>query len=76
MTIVYQLEGQPGTAPTLWQLVSGQVARITVRATLHAIPTSLRGRNFRSDPDFRKELQAWVTRLWQAKDAQIGRLAA
>jgi 1-acyl-sn-glycerol-3-phosphate acyltransferase len=76
VTIVYQLKGQPRSAPTLWQLVSGQVARITVRATLQDIPHSLRGRNFRSDPEFREALQAWVEHLWQAKDAQIGRLAA
>ena len=62
------------TAPTLWEFVSGQVSRVVVQARRIAIPDALRGRNFRTDLEFRGELERWVTRMWQEKDALIADL--
>jgi 1-acyl-sn-glycerol-3-phosphate acyltransferase len=61
-------------APTLWEFVSGQVARVAVRARLVPIPDGLRGRNFRTDPAFRAELERWISGLWREKDALIPQL--
>lgn len=59
------------TTPTLWQLVSGQIPRIVVRAREVAIPDTLRGRNFRTDLEFRQELEQSVNQLWFEKDETI-----
>ncbi len=60
-------------APTLWELVTGRVSKIIVRAELRPIPTELRGRNFREDSDFRQALQAWMGDIWREKDELLSR---
>ena len=60
-------------APTLWELVTGRVSKIIVRAELRPIPAELRGRNFRKDPDFRQALQAWMGDIWREKDELLSR---
>ena len=67
VTIVYAGTGRAAN-PTLWRLVSGQIPRVLVRARQVEIPAALRGRNFRTDLEFRRDLEAWVERLWRAKD--------
>jgi 1-acyl-sn-glycerol-3-phosphate acyltransferase len=67
VTIVFPARGSVAP-PTLWQVLSGQVTRVVVRARQVPIPAALRGRNFRTDPDFRRELEGWVTQLWRDKD--------
>jgi 1-acyl-sn-glycerol-3-phosphate acyltransferase len=74
VTIVFPGRGG-AVAPTLWQVLSGQVDRIVVRARQLPIPLTLRGRNFRTDPDFRLELEQWVAQLWRDKDELIVRSA-
>lgn len=71
VTIVYPEYVVAGTAPTFWDLVSGQVHRIVVHAEKHEIPAHLLGRNFRTDRDFRHNLEEWMTGLWQEKDKLI-----
>jgi 1-acyl-sn-glycerol-3-phosphate acyltransferase len=61
-------------APTFWQLVSGQVPRVVVRAQRVPIPARLRGRNFRTDRELRTELAHWVGQLWRNKDELISLL--
>jgi 1-acyl-sn-glycerol-3-phosphate acyltransferase len=73
VTIVFPGRGG-AAAPTLWQLLSGQVERVTVRARQVPIPGPLRGKNFRTDPDFRQELERWVTQMWREKDELIAAL--
>lgn len=76
VTIVYPRPGESGTAPTFWQLVSGQVPEIIVRAQQHKIPAHLLGRNFRKDRGFRRDLEAWSNGLWLAKDQLISSIHA
>jgi len=71
VTIVYPRDGQSETAPTFWQLVSGQLPEIIVRAEQREIPAHLLGRNFRQDREFRRDLESWSSSLWLAKDQQI-----
>jgi 1-acyl-sn-glycerol-3-phosphate acyltransferase len=71
VTIIYPDMDSTGSAPTLWQLVSGQVSRITVRVKLREIPAHLRAKNFRSDIKFRGELESWIRQIWLEKDALI-----
>ncbi len=71
VTIIYPKSLRTGTAPTFWGLLSGQIPSIVVRAELHEIPPHLRGRNFRTNTDFRRELEPWMAMFWTAKDALI-----
>jgi 1-acyl-sn-glycerol-3-phosphate acyltransferase len=74
VTVVYP--GSPSAKPpTFWQLVSGQIPRIMVRAELREIPAGLLGREFRRDRTFRGELQAWMDHLWLEKDAAISQVS-
>ncbi len=70
VTVVYPGRGKAGP-PTFWELVSGQIPHIVLRATNREIPAELRGREFRRDRNFRGDLQAWMDRLWRDKDALI-----
>lgn len=74
VTIVYP-DGKGGSrAPSFWDLLSGRVPAIVARARRLEIPQHLRGRNFRTDPTFRGDLEEWVNRIWREKDALIARL--
>jgi 1-acyl-sn-glycerol-3-phosphate acyltransferase len=66
VTIIYP-DGRPG----MWDLVSGRLKRVVLRATEVPIPEHMRGRNYRSDRDFKRELEGWVTNLWHEKDKLI-----
>jgi len=61
-------------APTFWDLLAGRIPRVVVRAERREIPVALRGRDFRADPEFRRELEDWMSRMWHDKDALIGEL--
>ena len=56
--------------------VSGNIDRIIVRIKIREIPSYIRHGNYRDDPDYRREFQAWVNDLWQEKDALIGEITA
>jgi 1-acyl-sn-glycerol-3-phosphate acyltransferase len=71
VTIVYPRSEQ---APTFWQLASGQIPKIVVRAESRRIPPELLGRNFRTDREFRGELNQWINAIWVEKDDLIDRL--
>jgi len=71
VTIVYPQIAVNGQAPTFWQLLSGEVPKIIVRAQSREIPPGLLGRNFRTDRKFRHDLETWVDHLWQEKDQLI-----
>jgi 1-acyl-sn-glycerol-3-phosphate acyltransferase len=74
VTIVYPQVGQTASGPTFWDLLSGRVPRIVARAERRDIPAHLLGRDFRADPQFRRDLEAWMTQMWEEKDALIDRL--
>jgi 1-acyl-sn-glycerol-3-phosphate acyltransferase len=71
VTIVYPRDGQAETAPTFWQLVSGQLPEIIVRAEQSEIPAHLLGRDFGKDREFRRDLESWSNGLWLEKDQLI-----
>ena len=71
VTIIYPPVGKEGTAPTFWQLVSGQIPYIVVRAEQHEIPPELLGRNFRTDKNYRRELESWINQVWLEKDRLV-----
>jgi len=66
VTIVY-----PDGTPGLWQFVSGQVRKISVRVRLLPIGTEVRGKNFRTDGIAKNALIAWLNELWAEKEQYI-----
>jgi len=74
VTIVYPQSRKNGKAPTFWMLLTGEIPRIIVRAERRAIPAELLGRNFRTDLEFRAELEDWINRLWREKDKLISEI--
>lgn len=74
VTITYPQSARSGQAPTFWELVSGQIPEITVRAEQRDIPIELRGRNFRTDRGFHRELETWINDIWHDKDDLISSL--
>ena len=74
VTIVYPEEARGTRAPSFWDLLSGRVPAIVVRAQRRAVPAHLRGKNFVTDQGFRHDLEHWMNQLWQEKDALIARL--
>jgi 1-acyl-sn-glycerol-3-phosphate acyltransferase len=73
VTIVYPQTRTTGQAPTFWQLLTGEIPEIIVRAESRTIPPELLGRNFRTDQEFRAELEAWVSQIWREKDELISK---
>jgi 1-acyl-sn-glycerol-3-phosphate acyltransferase len=74
VTIVYPREDSAARAPTFWDLLTGRVPLVVARAQQREIPAHLLGRDFRADPQFRRDLEAWMTQMWEEKDALISRL--
>ncbi len=71
VTIVYPRYGGSEAAPTFWQLLTGQLPEIIVRAEQREVPAHLLGRNFRKDREFRRDLESWSNGLWLEKDQLI-----
>ena len=61
----------PNGVPSVWQYVSGQVTKISVRIQLRPIESNIRGRNFRDDPVAKSDLKDWLLNIWQEKDQLI-----
>ena len=70
VTIVYP----DGQVPGFWDLVTGQVDKVVVDIRAHEVPAHLFHGDYANDPQFQAEFQAWVSGLWQAKDARIAQL--
>jgi 1-acyl-sn-glycerol-3-phosphate acyltransferase len=71
VTIIYPQTTSTGLTPTFWQLLTGEIPEIIVKAERREIPAELLGRNFRTDRGYRRELEVWVDQLWRSKDDLI-----
>jgi len=66
VTIIY-----PHGTPGVWQFISGQVRKISVRIELRPIDENIRGRNFREDSEAKGHLKNWLNGIWLEKDHLI-----
>ena len=66
VTIVYHDE-----AIGFWDLLSGRTHRISVHILERQIPESYSAGDYENDPQFRAELQGWVSQIWTEKDRLI-----
>lgn len=69
VTIHYP-DGRPG----FWDLLCGRLTRVTLCVEERVIPAEFVGRSYDQDEAFRLQFQQWVNRLWEDKDALLGRL--
>jgi 1-acyl-sn-glycerol-3-phosphate acyltransferase len=69
VTIVY-----PGGRPTLLDLFGDKVAEVHVGVRERPIPREFVGGDYQGDAVFREHFQAWMSALWQDKDAAIERI--
>lgn len=69
VTIVY-----PAGKPTLWSFMCGSVPEIVMHLERKPIPAELLGKSYADDPAQREQVKNWLLRLWQDKDARIGRI--
>ncbi|MDH0893835.1 MULTISPECIES: acyltransferase [unclassified Pseudomonas] len=73
-TIVNVTIHYPGGNPGFWDLLAGNIGEVVVRFDKLAVPAEFIGRNYDQDEQYRLQFQQWVNQLWEAKDAQLGRL--
>jgi 1-acyl-sn-glycerol-3-phosphate acyltransferase len=66
VTILY-----PGGPPSLWDMCCGRLREIVVCVNVREIPEWVRRGDYQEDPEFRARFQAWLTSLWEEKDALI-----
>ncbi|WP_252273476.1 acyltransferase [Pseudomonas subflava] len=70
VTLVYPGQRPPG----FWALISGQVPKVIMDIRTLELDPALWAGDYERDPEFRQYVQAWVTQLWQDKDARIAEL--
>lgn len=66
VTLVY-----PGGRPGLWDFLAGRVSRVVMRVQSIPLPQWLLQGDYMNDPEFRAQVQAWVSDLWQHKDEKM-----
>jgi len=60
-------------SPGFWDMMTGNIDEIIVRAELIDIPSEVQG-NYIQSSQQRKKVQQWVNGLWQSKDAKLSEL--
>lgn len=69
VTIAY-----PGGAPSFWDFMCGRVPEIRVRLDTVPIPDELKGRDYASDGEHRRNVKNWVGDIWTRKDQLLAEL--
>jgi 1-acyl-sn-glycerol-3-phosphate acyltransferase len=64
----------PGGRPTFWQLMCGQIGRISLYIELLEVPGQFLDRSYSADAAYREEFQTWINQVWQAKDELLSQL--
>lgn len=70
VTVVY-----PQGRPTMLDLFGDKVGEVHVEVRERPIPREFIGGDYQGDAAFRERFQAWMSALWDEKDAAIGRIA-
>ena len=69
VTIAY-----PNGAPTFWDFLCGRVPEIQLNISTRSIPEHLKGRDYSSDAEHRRNMKDWLGELWRAKDERLSRM--
>ncbi|MDQ7049296.1 MAG: acyltransferase yihG [Enterobacterales bacterium] len=68
LDVTIEYPGHP--SPSFWDLMTGRLKRIKVKASLIEIPADLK-QSYIESSEQRKKVQKWVNGLWQEKDQQL-----
>ncbi len=60
--------------PTLWDMCCGRVGTVRVDVGQRPIEAWLSAGDYSTDPAFRERFQAWLARVWGAKDELLDRM--
>ncbi len=71
VTIAY-----PHGAPSFWDFLCGRVKEVRMEVHTVAIPEHLRGRDYSSDAEHRRNVKNWLAGLWQGKDKRLSVMLA
>lgn len=71
VTIAY-----PGGAPTFWEFLCGKVPEVRMHIDTRDIPEYLKGRDYASDAEHRRNVKEWLGSLWENKDRRLGEMLA
>ena len=66
VTIAY-----PGGAPSFWDFICGRVPEVKMEIQTVTIPEHLKGRDYSTDGQHRRNVKNWLAEQWQAKDARL-----
>lgn len=58
----------------IWDLVCGRVHKVIINIKQIEIPSEFIGKDYSSDPEFKKQFQAWLNTLWWEKDKLIDQI--
>lgn len=64
----------PDGRPSFWQLMCGQIHRLSLHIEVLPIPPRFLGRNYSDDAEYRADFQNWINAIWHAKDDHLQRL--
>lgn len=65
----------PDGVPGFWDFLCGAKPGAVLKFHLREIPTNLAGGDYSNNPEFRQNVQQWVTELWETKDRELETLA-
>ena len=57
-----------------WSFLTGEMKDVKVLIKKHKIPENLKGKNYSTDSQYRKDFKKWIEEIWVQKDAEIERL--
>ncbi|WP_166256706.1 acyltransferase [Marinobacter salicampi] len=69
VTIAY-----PGGAPGFWDFLCGRVKEVDMIIETVTIPEDLKGRDYATDPEFRRKVKQWLGEQWRNKDLKLEKL--
>ncbi|MBS3804632.1 MAG: acyltransferase [Oleiphilaceae bacterium] len=71
VTIAY-----PAGAPTFKDFICGRVSSVKVHIDIVTIPEHLKGRDYASDAEHRRNVKEWIKSIWTEKDRKMARMMA
>ncbi|WP_298634507.1 acyltransferase [uncultured Umboniibacter sp.] len=66
----------PHGRPTFWEFLCGKAGEIEATVRCVDIPDRVRGGDYQNDPEYKAEVQEWVNKVWQEKDAILAALTS
>ena len=57
-----------------WSFLTGEMKDVKVLIKKHKIPENLKGKNYSTDSQYRKDFKKWIEEIWVQKDAEIEKL--